>query len=109
VRRGSLVTVAARGHYSGKPRPALVIQANLFRDLSSVTICLLSSEIVAAPLLRLTVEPTAETGLKETRQIMIDKLVAVPRAKIRHVIGAIDEATMTEVSRRLMLFLGLVP
>ena len=28
LRRGDLVTVVAKGPYSGKPRPALVIQAS---------------------------------------------------------------------------------
>ena len=28
LRRGDLVTVAAKGPYTGKPRPALVIQAS---------------------------------------------------------------------------------
>ena len=37
VRRGDLVTVALQGDY-GKPRPALVIQADQFADLGSVVI-----------------------------------------------------------------------
>jgi mRNA interferase MazF len=43
LRRGDLVTVAAKGDYTGKPRPALVIQASEtlpYRD--SVTVCLRS-------------------------------------------------------------------
>ena len=107
MKRGSLVTVAAKGHYSGKPRPALVLQSDLFAAMDSVTLCLISSEIIAAPLLRLTVTPTAENGLKTTCQIMVDKLVTVPRDSIGHVRGVLDEATMLQVSRSLTLFLGI--
>jgi len=51
-RRGDLVTVAAKGHYTGKPRPALVVQATEtlpYRD--SVTVCLLTADVIEASLL----------------------------------------------------------
>jgi mRNA interferase MazF len=53
LRRGDLVTVAAKGAYTGKPRPAVVIQAGEtlpYRD--SVTVCLLTSELIDGPLFR---------------------------------------------------------
>jgi mRNA interferase MazF len=59
MKRGDLVTVATKGHNSGEPRPALIIQACLFAELQSVTVCLLSSKPIEALLLRLTVEPSA--------------------------------------------------
>lgn len=39
MKRGDLVAVAAKGHYSEKPRPALVLQSDLFSALGNVTIC----------------------------------------------------------------------
>ena len=44
IKRGDIVTVAAKGHYSGKPRPALVLQSDLFSVLGSVTLCLLTTD-----------------------------------------------------------------
>lgn len=35
-RRGDWVTLAFKGPYTGKPRPALVVQSNDAADLSSV-------------------------------------------------------------------------
>jgi mRNA-degrading endonuclease toxin of MazEF toxin-antitoxin module len=35
---GDLVTVAAKGAYTGKPRVALIIQSELFDALDSVTL-----------------------------------------------------------------------
>ncbi|WP_348524792.1 type II toxin-antitoxin system PemK/MazF family toxin, partial [Paracoccus marinaquae] len=61
MRRGDLVTVALQGDY-GKPRPALIIQADQFSDLGSVVILPVTSTMVDAPLLRLTVAPSPENG-----------------------------------------------
>jgi mRNA interferase MazF len=38
VQRGDFVTVALQGDF-GKPRPALVIQADSFADHATVTVC----------------------------------------------------------------------
>ena len=46
IRRGDLVTVALPGNY-GKPRPALVIQSDLFEEHPSVTILPITSELKA--------------------------------------------------------------
>jgi mRNA interferase MazF len=78
LKRGNLVTIAVSGDY-GKPRPALVIQANAFGALPSVTVLRLSSDLIPAQLTRLTVEPTPENGLRTTSQVMIDKAVSIPR------------------------------
>ncbi len=106
MKRGDLVTVAVSGDY-GKPRPALVIQADAFDALPSVTLLRLSSEIVRAHLTRITVEPSAENGLRRNSQIMVDKAIAVPREKIGQTIGRLEPATMQAVSRALVSFFAL--
>lgn len=108
VRRGDVVTVAAKGHYSGKPRPALVLQSDLFSALGSVTMCLLTTEILDAPLFRLTIEPSPSNGLQQVSQIMIDKIVTVPQETIGSRIGALDRELMVRVDRSLAVFLGIV-
>ena len=58
LRRGDLVTVAAKGPYTSKPRPALVVQASEtlpYRE--SVTVCLLTTELLDAPIFRVRIEP----------------------------------------------------
>lgn len=108
IKRGDIVTVAAKGHYSGKPRPALVLQSDLFSTLGSVTICLLSTEILDAPLFRLTVEPSSSNGLQHVSQIMIDKIVTVPHDTIGTRIGSLNRELMVRVDRSLAVFLGIV-
>lgn len=104
--RGHFVTVALQGDY-GKPRPAVTIQSDLFPEHPSVTILPLTSKLVQAPLFRITIEPSAENGLRQRSQIMIDKLMTVPRNKIGPALGKLTEDEQVSVNRSLILFLGL--
>ena len=105
MRRGSLVTVALPGDF-GKPRPALVIQSDQFVATATVTILPLSGTLVDAPLIRLTVEPSADNGLRKPSQIMVDKTMTVMRDRLGQPFGTVDEAMMIAVNRSLALFLG---
>ena len=106
VRRGDLVTVALSGDY-GKPRPALVVQADAFDALISITVLRLTSELHDWPLFRITVEAGPATGLQKRSQVMIDKAATVPRSRIGQRIGRLDKDTMQTVSAALAGFLGL--
>ena len=107
MRRGDLVTVALQGDY-GKPRPALIIQADQFAELGSVVILPLTSTIVDAPLLRPTVEPSPDNGLSMASQIMLDKPMTVKTDKVGAAFGHFDDVSMISVNRSLALLLGLV-
>jgi mRNA interferase MazF len=108
VKRGAVVVVAARGAFTGKPRPALVVQSDLFNPThASVTICPISSDCVDAPLFRLTLPPGSRTGLKKVSQVMIDKIVSVPRAAISAEIGECDAGEIESVDQGLRRWLGL--
>jgi len=106
VRRGDLVTVALAGDF-GKPRPALVIQADSFADAGTVTVLLVSSMLVDAPLLRITVAPTPQNGLVRASQIMVDKAMTVRRERLGPVFGRVDDETLLAVNRALAVFFGL--
>lgn len=106
MRRGDFVTVAMQGDF-GKPRPALVIQANQFNEHATVTILPVTSVIVAAPLLRITVQPSAENGLRQSSQVMVDKCMTVKQDKLGQAFGRIDVDAMVEVERCLAVFLGI--
>jgi len=105
MRRGDLVTVAMSGDF-GKPRPALVVQSNHFDATATVTVLLISSTLVDAPLVRLAVEPSAENGLRRPSQVMIDKAMTVRRDRVGAAFGRLEADTMVAVNRSLALFLG---
>lgn len=108
VKRGDVAIVSAPGDY-GKPRPAVVVQSNHLTQagLESVIVCLLTSETGAAPMFRVEVEPTAENGLKNQSQIMVEKLVTVRVSRITGVIGRLDDGKLLQLNRTLAFVLGL--
>lgn len=105
IRRGDLVTVVVTGDF-GKPRPALVIQSDLFDATATVTVLLVSSTLVEAPLIRLTVEASASNGLRQRSQVMADKAMTVKREKLGSRLGRLDDDALRAVDRALALFLG---
>jgi mRNA interferase MazF len=107
MKRGDIVLVALAGDY-GKPRPAVVVQTDLVNDIhASVVVCPITSHLQDAELFRLTIEPSSDNGLNKISQIMVDKIVAVRRDKIRESIGKIDEKRMIRLERSLAFWLGL--
>jgi len=104
--RGDLVTIALQGDF-GKLRPALVIQADWFAAHASVTVLPVSSTLVEAPLLRITLQPSPDNGLQKPSQIMVDKAMTVQRDKLGPAFGRIDADALVEVERCLAVFLGL--
>lgn len=105
MRRGDIVLIALPGAY-GKPRPALVIQSDLFEAHPSVTVLPITSDLRDAPLFRTGLEPTPENGLRVASQIMVDKAHTLPRDKIGATVGRATDADMLRVTRALALFLG---
>lgn len=106
MKRGDIVTISMGGDY-GKPRPALIIQSDLFHDTGSVTILPLTSHLIDAPLIRVQIEVDENNGLKKTSQVMIDKLLTTPREKVGDIIGCIQSGLMLEIERSLALFIGI--
>lgn len=108
MNRGDFVLVAMSGDF-GKPRPALIIQSDKFLtdSFASISVLLMSSDIVDAPLIRLTVEPDEDNGLMKASQIMVDKPMTVLRAKIGGKIGTASKRIMKEVDAALIVFLGM--
>jgi len=105
MRRGDLVTVALQGDL-GKPRSALVIQSDLFDTHPFVTILPVTSEVRAAPLFRIALNPNELNGLTRPSQIMVDYPQSISLEKVVTVIGHLDDESMLAVNRALAVFLG---
>lgn len=105
--RGDIVLVVASGDY-GKPRPAVVVQADVFNDThNSLTICLITSDVIDAPLFRIALKPLKRTGLKLHSQVMVDKIQTARRDRVKSVIGAVSAKEMHEIEQALKVWLGL--
>jgi mRNA interferase MazF len=107
MRRGDLVTIALRGD-AGKPRPALVVQADeLFADLPTIVVLPLTSTFADLPLTRVAIAPTEANGLRAPSQVMVSRPQSALREQLGAIIGQADEPVMLEVGRKLALLLGL--
>jgi mRNA interferase MazF len=107
MRRGDVVTVAATGDY-GKPRPAVVVQTDaLPAGHASVIVCQMTSDVVATPDFRVTIDPTADNGLRVRSQVMADKPVTVRRERIARRIGHLGTADLVRLNVALAFVMGL--
>jgi mRNA interferase MazF len=107
LQRGDIVIIADRhGELTGKPRPAIVLQSSLF-PTSTVTVCPITTITVDASLLRIALEAGVDTGLEAPSWAAIDQVTTIRRRRANQRIGRIDLATMTSITRALVVFLGI--
>lgn len=102
MKRGDVVLAAG-----GKPRPAVIVQADRLPTPVEVLICPLTSFLVDAPIYRLPVEPEKMNGLKAPSQLMIDKLGPARRDRIGAVIGRLAPADLAKLDASLLVVLDL--
>ena len=102
-----MVIAVLTGDY-GKPRPALVIQSDLFNEThSSLVICPITSESTGLTLFRISLPASKSTGLRDESEIMIDKMTAVARGRLRRRIGRLTATQMLLVNEALARWLEL--
>jgi mRNA interferase MazF len=108
MRRGDVIVIADRGagDYGGKPRPAVVVQSELFEDTGSVVVCLLTTQQTGAPLLRIAVSPGAVSGLASPSYIAIEKITTLRRDRVGQVLGRLTDDELVALTRSLAVFLG---
>lgn len=73
----------------------------------SLTALPLTSTVIDASLLRIPVEPTTMSGLRETSHVMIDRITAVRRTNVHERVGWLTAHQLVEVERAMLTFLGL--
>jgi mRNA interferase MazF len=107
VKRGEIWTVSGGSGYTGKPRPAVIVQDDRFEATNSVTLCAFTTDPTDAPLLRLVVAPTDSNGLKRNSRLMVDKITTVPKVRVGDRIGRLDPEDLMRLNRAMTVFLGL--
>ena len=116
AKRGEVWTVSGGSDYARKPRPAVILQDDRFDTIQSITVCGFTSTGTDAPLFRLTVDPSetnglakpSETnGLAKPSEIMVDKIMTVPRTKLGQRVGRLSDSDMVRLNRAVIVFLGL--
>src|SRR3954471_24883453 len=107
MKRGEIWTVSGGSAYTGKPRPAVIVQDDRFDATDSVTVCAFTTDPTDAPLFRLLVEPDERNGLRAPSRLMADKITTVPRAKLGARVGALADEDLVRLNRAMLVFLGL--
>jgi mRNA interferase MazF len=107
MKRGEIWTVAGGPDYTGKPRPAVILQDDRFDRTSSVTVCAFTSDPTEAPLFRILIEPSERNGLRTESRLMADKITTVPKVRIGKRIGRLDHEDVIRLNRAVVVFLGL--
>ena len=107
MRRGDVVTVAAGSGFGGKPRPALVVQADEFALAGTVVLALFTTSLNEMPYVRPRFQPGADNGLVAPSELMVDILITTRREKVGKVVGRLSGEDIARANRALLLFLGL--
>lgn len=107
MKRGEIWTVAGGGDYTGKPRPAVIVQDDAFDATDSITVCAFTSDPTDAPLFRVVVEPSPENGLVQASRLMVDKLTTISRTRLGIPLGRLADQDLVRLNRAILVFLGM--
>lgn len=101
------MTVAGSGGYGGKPRPALIVQADVLAERSTLILLGLTSDWHYQVDWRPLIEPDATNGLERASMVMTDAPIVAPRVKVGSVIGHLSASDMRRVELSLRIVFDL--
>jgi mRNA interferase MazF len=104
--RGDLWTAAGGAAYVGKPRPVVILQDDRFDATASVTVCPLTTNPTAAPIVRPVVSPDGENGLASMCRLMADKISTISKTSLGKRLGRLGAEDMAALERAVLTFLG---
>jgi mRNA interferase MazF len=86
----------------------VVVQSNLFNGShGSVVLCPISSDLTGFSIFRVMLLRTETSALRVDSEVMVDKLGAVDRDRIRQRIGRLSPPQMSLVDHALQIWLDL--
>jgi mRNA interferase MazF len=107
MKRGEIWTMAGGGDYTGKPRPAVIVQDDSFDATASITVCAFTTDPTEAPLFRIPIEPSDRNGLRTPSRLMVDKLTTVSKERLGSRVGRLDDEDLVRLNRAILVFLGM--
>lgn len=107
MKRGEIWIITGRDEFLTKPRPAIILQGDLAEELSSVTVCPLTTDQEYESSFRIPIKPSARNGLDFPSRIMVDRIATVRKARLNAQIGELEADIMRDLGRAITLFLGL--
>jgi len=107
MRRGAVVLAAGPGEYSGKPRPFVVVQSDLFDAHDSVSLCPVTSVLTGNLLFRVALPASDATGLTRESEVQVDKVQSLRRSRLVRQLGVVSTDAMTQLDQALRRWLAL--
>ena len=104
--RGEIWSIAGGPGFGGKPRPALIIQADYLSMLDTVLVLMCTSRVGEVDPLRVHVVPDKENGLREPSDIMVELPTAIRRDKVGRYFGKLSPDDLARAEQALLLVLG---
>lgn len=108
IKRGDII-VSSIGGIHGKPRPFIVIQANIFNDnLFTVLVAPLTTNIrIESEDFRPVIRPSINNQLEYISQIMLDRMTTIQKKDIDKIIGEISKKELSNISSAILLICGI--
>ena len=107
MRRRETWTVSGVGSYTGRSRPAVIVQDDGFDATDSIMPCPFTTDTAEAPSTRLPVELDGQNGLDLSSRIMVDKITTAPKQEIGERVGELDDEDVARLDMAVATFLGL--
>ena len=107
MKRGEIWTIAGGGDYTGKPRPAVIVQDDSFDATASATICAFTTDPTDAPLFRIPIAPSEKNGLRAPSRLTVDKLTTISKERLGSRVGRLDDEDTVRLNRAILVFLGM--
>lgn len=107
LKRGEVYAAATGSGFGGKPRPVVIIQADIYLEGPTVLVALFTDEEHGREPLRPLFYPDATNGLRKASALSSDTLVTVKQHDFEHRIGVLAPHDLRRVDAALMLVLGL--
>ena len=106
LKRGDIVRILP-GVPGKKPRRGVIIQSDSLSDAENVLACPIVKGSPGAPIYRMTITPKEPASPGLAQEIVVDKVMTVPRARCESVVGRLAPSDMAAVNRLLALVFGL--
>lgn len=107
VKRGNTVIAVFGGVLGAKPRPAVIVQDDVFEGPVTILAIPFTSGLATASVVRPVIEPDGSNGLDEPSCPMTDKLFPVRREMIGQVIGMLARQDMDQIELAMQIMLGM--
>ena len=107
MRRGQIIIIAARGDFTSKPRPHVIVQNDgLIAESTTVTACPLTTRLLGTDLIRVRIDPDDDNGLARPSEIQVHLVTSVRKSRVDQIVGMAGSDVMIRVDQALQRWLA---